>query len=746
MRKPPPLAFVPISPAFALILSVAFFLLSCTSACSARASIAPPPNALRSDRFTVTIDGHPAFFSHAAANYYFLNFDLKGRAKIAINAPTADYWAAGVEVQPWTQGIRPALSGRTITFTLAHPAKLSITRPGDHLGSAEMLFLFANAPEAPPLRDTPGIRYYAPGVYRENIDARSGDTIYLAPGAVIFGSLNLWGVQNVKVFGRGVIVYDGPQDSASDTGWKHLRNWHAIVMDNARNISISGITCVVRSRTWMIQMKDSRFITFDNVKVIGGSDANANQDGMDWLGGGDTVVRDSFIRAADDVFAMQGNWDGYEHDKMIVPGHDVTNISVERSVLSTSISNVVRAGWPSKTFHGANFSMRDSDVIDAGMGACGIPFALLELWVNPTGGGLQQGYHFDNVRLENWYSLLQLEQPAPSIRDISFKDIWAIETSSRVPSTLLGDVAGVSFDHVRLAGVVAASDADIPLDLKDGARQPEYIPGSVRAAFTYSAGALRPGQKVRFDASASGPGITRYEWSFGDGKTAVGRKVSHKFPDAAGTLQDGSGRFRVLLTVTGASGSVASANLAPGGVDHLYQPVVVADRLHDADPHAGAAPGLSYRYYEAPAATLDSLTSLGPENCAMSPASIGVAPAVEGSMNGIAHRRDANYAIVYDGYLTVPADGGYTFTLLARDGAVLAIDGVSVAAAPAPFAQVCGSEGNAVRLAVGSLALAAGRHAIHVAFTQTVGPSDFALLWQGRNLPLSPVPPEALTH
>ena len=151
-------------------------------------------------------------------------------------------------------------------------------------------------------------------------------------------------------------------------------------MDNARNIEISGITCVVRSRTWMIQMKDSRFITFDNVKVIGGSDANANQDGMDWLGGGDTVVRDVFIRAADDVFAMQGNWDGYSHEAMIAPGHDVTNITVENSVLSTSISNIVRAAWPEKIFNSANFTLRNSDVIHMGIGACGIPFALLDFW------------------------------------------------------------------------------------------------------------------------------------------------------------------------------------------------------------------------------------------------------------------------------------------------------------------------------------------------------------------------------
>ena len=113
----------------------------------AKVSIAPVPDEIRTDRFTVTIDGHPTSFAHAAANYYFLNFDLKGKAKIAITAPSDDYWARGVEVQPWSLSIRPALKGRTITFTLTHPAKLSISRPGDHLAGAEMLFVFANPPE-----------------------------------------------------------------------------------------------------------------------------------------------------------------------------------------------------------------------------------------------------------------------------------------------------------------------------------------------------------------------------------------------------------------------------------------------------------------------------------------------------------------------------------------------------------------------------------------------------------------------
>src|SRR5271167_3431903 len=88
-----------------------------------KVAIASVPDEIRSDRFTVAIDGHPASFAHAAANYYFLNFDLKDKAKIAITAPSDDYWAKGVEVQPWSLGIRPRIKGRTIAFPLTHPAK-----------------------------------------------------------------------------------------------------------------------------------------------------------------------------------------------------------------------------------------------------------------------------------------------------------------------------------------------------------------------------------------------------------------------------------------------------------------------------------------------------------------------------------------------------------------------------------------------------------------------------------------------
>ncbi len=693
-----------------------------------KAGIFTVPAELRSDRFILRIDNHPAYVAHAATTYYFANFELEGSVEISVTAPSDDYWAKGVEVQPWRWGIRPVLKGRTITFPISQPMKLSISRPGDHGAGAEMLFLFANSPELnpPPVNDR-SIHYFAPGVYHQNIDVESGGTVYLAPGAIVFGAINIWAVKDVKIFGLGTVVYDGPQDPDHDQGWMHRPNWHVIVMDHARHIHIHGITCVVRSRTWMIQMLGSRDVVFDNVKVIGGCPGNANQDGMDWLGGGDTVVRDCFFRASDDIFAIYGNWLGYTEKALATPGEDVNNIVIENSVLSTSISNVVRVSWPRKISNSNHFAMRNSDVIHMGMGGCQIPFGLLEIWDDPAGHGRHTGYSFENIRLEDWYSLMQLRQQQPAIRNVKFSHLWAIETPSLVPSVLSGDVSGVTLDGVKIVNTGVLADEDVPIKVLPGT-DPTYRErvGGLRAAFTYSAGPVKPGEPVEFNAAesrSSNGGIATYEWLFGDGTRVAGKMVQHVFPDPQGTLWDGSGRFRVLLKVTDSNGHS----------DWTYRPVVVSNSYDDAVTESNLHPGLSYAYYEGSWPTV-------PDFHLLSPATIGRVS----SLSVLSRKSQVNYAFVFEGYLDVPLTGGYTFLLLSNDGGRIEIDSRVVAASPASKAQVCGSVGNMVQLATGSIGLSAGKHKIRISMTHTTGPDGFAVKWEGPGVLLSDIPTAAL--
>ena len=340
----------------------------------------PVPPELHSTAFTVMVNNQPVEVAHAAASYDFVNFDVTGPVSIAITAAEPGFWDKGVDIEPWRLGIRPVRDGQTIRFKIAGPQKLSISRPGDFLNHATMLFVFAGEAPAPPPPASPSVHVLEAGVYHQSLNPQSGDTYYLAPGSYFYGSLNLWKVSGVKVLGRGTIVYEGTQDPNSDEGWMQKPDWHCVGALESHNVEIDGLTCIVRARTWSIQLKDSTGFTFDDIRVIGGNPGNANQDGIDWIGSSDGLVKNSFLRASDDDIALMGNWDGYTDADMLRPGRDVQNITVEDSEFSTSISNIVRSVWPRKIFNSRNFTLRNSDILHGGIGACGQTFGILGMW------------------------------------------------------------------------------------------------------------------------------------------------------------------------------------------------------------------------------------------------------------------------------------------------------------------------------------------------------------------------------
>jgi hypothetical protein len=497
----------------------------------------------------------------------------------------------------------------------------------------------------------------------------------------------------------------------------HKPNWHCIVMDNAHDISISDITCVVRSRTWQIQMKDSRQIVYDNLKVIGANAGNANADGMDWLGGGDTVVRNSFFRAADDDFALQSSWDGYGPAAFAEQGRPVSNISVENTILSTSISNIVRVAWPRKNFEGGNFSMKNVDVLQTGIGGCGVPFAFMELWADPDGRGSASGYHFKNIRLDDWYSLFSLRQPTP-VRDVLFTDIAGLAKPSMVPSEMSGDIAGVSLDNVVLAGKVVHSSADLPIDVEGGATDPKISDTGPVVQVISPHGWLHPEEAVRLEArpqTSSTP--LHYIWLFGDGTRAKGRKVKHHFPDAEGTLLDNSGLYRVLLHVSDDNDRNT----------WMYVPLMISNTQEPALAQTAGHPGVLYRLKTAneEAFRSGSVTTL--------------------SLDQV-HPPKTNYSVGFSTNVDVPQDGGYVFTVIANDASSIAMDGKTLGKSAAPFAQVCGLAGNAAQAVTVAVELSKGLHQLDVTESHAEGIDDFKVLWQEPGQPIAPIPANRLSH
>jgi hypothetical protein len=106
----------------------------------------------------------------------------------------------------------------------------------------------------------------------------------------------------------------------------------------------------------------------------------------------------------------------------------------------------------------------------------------------------------------------------------------------------------------------------------------------------------------------------------------------------------------------------------------------------------------------------------------------------------------------WDGWLIIPVDGGYTFTLLTSRKATVTLDDLPAARSPQLRIQVCGLLGDAVQPVRVSAALQAGVHRIRIQLAPGIenepappwgGP---ALYWEGPQTPLAPVPASAEFH
>jgi hypothetical protein len=413
----------------------------------------------------------------------------------------------------------------------------------------------------------------------------------------------------------------------------------------------------------------------------------------------------------------------------------VGNILVENSELSTSISNIVRAGWPEKTYNSYNFTLRDSDVLASGIGSCGLPFALFTYWGDKGAKGSHSGFTFENIWMDDWYSLFQMDKEVPSLYGMNFRNIWALDQPPLVSSLINGQVEDVELQNVKYGQKTAAQDSDLPLTVNGGAPEPKFVPAdkSVHATFQVSRAVLQPGELAEVTAEPTPGRKVKYTWLFGDGTTATGRVIRHKFPDAEGTELDGdrngAGRFRVLLKVA----STEAVERPPQ--DWASAGVVVVGRWHPAAAKASTQPGLLYQVYPG---SWPDFPVFAKEVAMRNGIAATPSPADAGAFT--------HYAATYEGLIEAPADGGYSLHLLSRDGARLFLDGELVAQTGPPFAEVCGSPANAMRYARGTIGLRAGKHSLRLESLETASPGIVRLLWEGPGISLADVPASAFSH
>ncbi|HEY3320725.1 MAG TPA: glycosyl hydrolase family 28 protein [Planctomycetota bacterium] len=197
-----------------------------------------------------------------------------------------------VVVRPSSFGITPKLDGERISFTLDKPRPVIVEVDGTH----NALHLFASPPEKDvPAPDAPGVRYFGPGVHKPGrITLENNQTVYIAAGAVVYGSIQATGASKIRIAGRGILDV-APYERGKGGG--------AIRLVGCSDVTIDGI--VMRDPdVWCCALFGCRDATISGVKLVGLWRYNA--DGIDICNSERIAVKDCFVRAYDDALVLKG--------------------------------------------------------------------------------------------------------------------------------------------------------------------------------------------------------------------------------------------------------------------------------------------------------------------------------------------------------------------------------------------------------------------------------------------------------
>ena len=225
----------------------------------------------------------------------FASFDMDRPARVSVACREA---AMSVKVLPSTRKIQPILSGSSFDFTVDIPGPLTIEINGDWVHA---LHLFANSKETDiPDPKAPNTIYFGPGIHRvESVKVSSGQTVYVAPGAVVYGAATganphapIFDLQGSHITLRGRGVIDGS-----------LCPWHtrSILGVTGTDIRVEGV--ILRdSSGFTLPVRRSDRVKIENVKIFGW---RGNSDGMDICNSRQVKIAHCFLRTFDDLIVLK---------------------------------------------------------------------------------------------------------------------------------------------------------------------------------------------------------------------------------------------------------------------------------------------------------------------------------------------------------------------------------------------------------------------------------------------------------
>lgn len=379
-------------------------------------------------------------------------FDFKGEVEVAV---TSNKPVVSARVRPLSYGIKPSVEGNTLTFTLDRPRNLSVEVNGDIFHNLQ---LFANPSDKNNPIDGVKIKdakqlskkrkdviYFGPGLHdlgKDTVFVQSAQTVYIAGGAVVYGTVHAVRVEDVKIYGRGIIMQKGRGEG--------------VYVRGSKNVEIDGIIST------QCPIGGSDGVKVSNVKVIS---SYGWGDGFNVFASSNIHYNGCFARTSDDCMTVYATRKGFVGS--------ARNILMENCVLWADVAHPVMIGIHGNVVNPdviENVTYRNIDILDHKEKQIDYQGCMA---INAGDDNLIRNILFEDIRIEDFrqgqlvnirifFNKKYCLAPGRGIENITFRNV-SYEGSGEELSIIAGysaerKVKNIRFENLRINGQVISDD------------------------------------------------------------------------------------------------------------------------------------------------------------------------------------------------------------------------------------------------------------------------------------------------
>ena len=290
--------------------------------------------------------------------------------------PTDGFDPEKLKIRPQSLGIKPQVEDGVIRFILPRPAYFTV----EAYGRNRALHIFADPMPAYDVDvNDENVIYFGAGEHDAGlIELKSGQTLYLDEGAVVYANVRAMDADNIRILGRGILDNSRNKEvilfEANAVGnreaIKNATRRHTVELKYCNHVVIDGIT-IRDSLVYNIRPSACRDLKISHVKLIG--NWRYNSDGIDMHNCEHVRISDCFLRNFDDCICIKGFDCYYKGDVEAAVKADMyrngenyesfRDVVIERLVVWNDWNKSLEIGAETRAEEICDITFRDCDLI-----------------------------------------------------------------------------------------------------------------------------------------------------------------------------------------------------------------------------------------------------------------------------------------------------------------------------------------------------------------------------------------------